>query len=188
MSIVGFAPPSTVIVEGGSVSINTSHHCGFRIAAMLDDPTADDDVAAHAIVANYFGREPRDEHEFAGLLGAGIGFFLRLPPKQDPSKTSSRKKKPRVFDWIQDEERLIADFQRFYGLDITDTHAHIHWWRFMALFEQLPSDASQTMQAMGIRARDLDDCTSREERRALRLRKKAVALAPRTAEEVVLDD
>lgn len=188
MSIVGFAPPSTVIVEGGPISINTSHHCGFRVAAILDSPTTDDDIATHALVANYFGREPRDEHEFAELLNAGIAFFLRIPPGQIPAKTKRRKKQTRVFDWIQDEERLIADFQRFYGIDITNPHVHIHWWRFMALFEQLPSDASQTMQAMGIRARDLGDCESREERRVLRLRKKAVALTPRTAEEVVLDD
>ena len=81
----------------------------------------------------------------------------------------------------------MADFQRFYGLDITDPSLHIHWWRFVALFDGLPGDTSQTMQAVGVRARDLSDCGSREGRQLLHAQKKAVALPPRTAAEVTLD-
>ena len=43
------------------------------------------------------------------------------------------------------------------------------------------------MQAVGVRARDLSDCGSREGRQLLHAQKKAVALPPRTAAEVTLD-
>lgn len=184
MSIIGCSLPSTVDVDGRPVPINTSHHCGARVAAVLDDPTVADPVARAAVLRNYFGQLPAGADEDAHLEAA-IGFYRRGMAPKKPRKR--REPCPRAFDWEADAPRLVADFQRFYGLDITDPGLHIHWWRFMALFEGLPGDTSQTMQAMGVRARDLSDCKSREERDALRARKKALALPPRTAAEVTLE-
>lgn len=185
MSIIGCGLPSTVDVGGRPVPINTSHHCGVRVGSVLDDPAVADPVARAAVLGNYFGELPAGADADA-LFEAAIRFYRRGEPA--PKKTKKRRKSgPRVFDWEADACRLIADFQRFYGLDITDPSLHIHWWRFMALFDGLPGDTSRTMQAMGVRARDLSDCRSREERQLLHAQKKAVALPPRTAAEVTLD-
>ncbi len=184
MSIIGCSLPSTVDVDGRPVPINTSHHCGARVAAVLDDPTVADPVARAAVLRNYFGQLPAGADADAHLEAA-VGFYRCGAAPKKPRKR--REPGPRVFDWEADAPRLVADFQRFYGLDITDPGLHIHWWRFTALLDCLPGDTSQTMQAMGVRARDLSDCKSREERDALRARKKALALPPRTAAEVTLE-
>ena len=167
--------------------INTSHHCGVRVGAILDDPTVADPVARAAVLGNYFGGLPAGADTDAdALFEAAIRFYRRGEPV--PKRAGKRRRPgPRVFDWEADAGRLVADFQRFYGLDITDPSLHIHWWRFVALFDGLPGDTSQTMQAVGVRARDLSDCGSREGRQLLHAQKKAVALPPRTAAEVTLD-
>lgn len=185
MSIVGIAPPTEVQVGGRPVPINASHHCGARAAAVLDDPSIGPEEAAALLLANYYpGLSPASEEEAGALLDAALRFFSC---GADPSPGKRRGKaaiRARVFDWEFDAGRVVADFQRFYGLDITDPALHVHWWRFRALFDNLPGDTSQTMQAMGVRARDCSDCKSPEERAALRARKRAVALPPRTAAEV----
>ena len=171
MSIIGHGLPSAVDVGGRAVPINTSHHCGVRVGAILDDPTVADPVARAAVLGNYFGGLPDAD----ALFEAAIRFYRRGEPV--PKRAGKRRRPgPRVFDWEADAGRLVADFQRFYGLDITDPSLHIHWWRFVALFDGLPGDTSQTMQAVGVRARDLSDCGSREGRQLLHAQKKAVAL------------
>lgn len=185
MSIIGHGLPSAVDVGGRAVPINTSHHCGVRVGAILDDPAVADPVARAAVLGNYFGGLPAGADADA-LFEAAIRFYRRGEPAPKRIRKQSRPG-PRVFDWEVDESRLVADFQRFYGLDITDPSLHIHWWRFVALFDGLPGDTSQTMQAVGVRARDLSDCGSREGRQLLHAQKKAVALPPRTAAEVTLD-
>lgn len=185
MSIIGIAPPAEVTVGGRAIPINTSHHCGVRVAAVLDDPAIGPEEAASLVLANYFpGLYPADEGEAGALLDAALRFFAC---GADPAPRKRRGKgggRSRVFDWEADAGRVVADFQRFYGLDLTDPALHVHWWRFRALFDGLPGDTSQTMQAMGVRARDPSDCKSAEERAALHARKRAVALPPRTAAEV----
>ncbi len=185
MSIIGHGLPSAVDVGGRAVPINTSHHCGVRVGAILDDPAVADPVARAAVLGNYFGGLPAGADADA-LFEAAIRFYRRGEPAPKRIRKQSRPG-PRVFDWEADAGRLVADFQRFYGLDIADPSLHVHWWRFMALLEGLPGDTSLTMQAMGVRARDLSDCRSQEERQLLRARKKEIALPPRTAAEVTLD-
>lgn len=182
MSIIGTPAPSTVLVGGAPLPINVSHHCWVRVAAALDDPSLAPDEAAAIVLANCYGRGPSAPDEGQEMLDAALRF---LACGEDAPTPGKRRKRPkRVFDWEADACRVVADFQRFYGLDVTDPSLHIHWWRFRALFDGLPGDTSQTMQAMGVRARELSDCRSPEERAALRARKRAVALPPRTAAEV----
>lgn len=183
--MIGVAPPTEVSVGGRPVPINASHHCGVRAAAVLDDPGIGPEEAAALLLANYYpGLHPASEEEEGELLDAALWFFS-CGDAPSPAGSGRRRRKPaRVFDWEFDAPRVVADFQRFYGLDITDPTLHVHWWRFKALFDGLPGDTSLTMQAMGVRARDLSDCRSAEERAALRARKKAFALPPRTAAEV----
>lgn len=184
MSIIGHGLPSAVDVGGRAVPINTSHHCGVRVGAILDDPTVADPVARSAVLGNYFGGLPAGADADA-LFEAAIRFYRR--GEDPPPQGKHKKPRSRVFDWEADANRLVADFQRFYGVDVTDQSLHIHWWRFMALLEGLPGDTSLTMQAISVRARDLSDCKSQEERQLLRAQKKAIALPPRTAAEVTLD-
>lgn len=188
MSLVGSPPPLTVSVGGEDVPINTSHHCGVRVAAIIDDPTIDDRTARAAILANYFPGIDISHYDQNALFEAAIVFHRCGEPLPDPNKAKKKRKKSaaRIWDWEYDAGFLVSDFQREYRLDITNPKKHIHWWRFKILVDGL-SDTSSTMTVRGIRGRSLSNCKSKEERELLIKQKKAVALPPRTASEVVLD-
>lgn len=186
MSQLGFALPSTVVVGGRPLPINTTHTCHIRIAQAISDPRVDDASVMRSIIANCYGMMPTNADIIAEMFNAAIAFHMRLDSPDDLPKKPRKhaKNSSRNFDWQDDAARIAADFQRYYNIDILDTEHPLHWWRFMSLFEGLPSD-SQTMMAVGIRAANPDDLPSREERKLLRQKKKAVALTPRTLQEAM---
>lgn len=187
MSVASSSLPSAVEVGGRPVCINTTHACGLRVAAILDDPSVDDRTAMAAVVANYFSAADRAGADPGELYGAAMTFFFcGKAPGGKPGK-AGKPGSARIWDWEADADLLVADFQRFYGIDLTDAGKPVHWWRFMALYRGL-GDTSATMRVKDIRSRRLSDCSSAEERARLRDAKRAVALPPRTAAEVEPED
>ena len=47
---------------------------------------------------------------------------------------------PKVVDFVEDGEYIVASFQHAYGIDLTDPDLKMHWHRFKALFDGLPDD------------------------------------------------
>lgn len=186
MSMLGSCLPSSVIVGGKRVKINTTHTCHIRIAQAIADPRIDDTQVLYSIVANCFGTLPANNSMLIEMFNAAIAFHMRMPSADDIPKTPRKhaREKTRNFDWEDDAMRIAADFQHYYNIDVFDTKHPLHWWRFMALFEGLPSD-SQTIMTIGIRSTNPDDLPTREERKLMRQKKKAVALRPRTIEEAM---
>lgn len=71
---------------------------------------------------------PRD----VGLLKAIVD--LLIMPRKKP------KQSPRAFDFIQDSELIYAAFYQAYGIDLIEEQGKMHWWKFQALLQGLPSD------------------------------------------------
>lgn len=179
--------PSTVNVGGISLPLATGHRTWLRVWEL----TGADDVAPWVKALGVFklaygGIEPVAGHEEEALEQA-LAFLDRtlgsdVPPRPLTMR-ERRLAKKRLFDWTHDAQRLVADFQREYGMDLTDPGLELHWWRFMALFNGL-SDASGTMEAIAVRAADLDDKgLSKEGRKSLRERKAGVLLPARNEDE-----
>jgi hypothetical protein len=57
-----------------------------------------------------------------------------------------------VFDWKYDAKYLLADFRRYYGIDLLT--AEMHWWEFRSLFAALPDD-SLCQKRIAYRSADL---------------------------------
>ena len=182
---IGYPLPTSVDVCGVDVPINISHRCGIRVASILDDPAIDSEVATIAVLENYFfGVNVPITDE---LWDAAMWFFFcGSPPKVKRPSHKTAPKAARVWDWEIDAWMLVADFQRDYGLDLTDPEMNLHWWRFKALYDGL-GDTSYTFWVKGVRSRSLSDCKSKDERETLRRQKQAVKLPPRTASEVTLE-
>lgn len=142
--------------------------------------------------------EPRTEAEKAeavyGLMGR-----LGLPPSQDALEamvrfyvgessehTGGSERRPRAFDFTRDSEYIYSAFLGAYGLDLTT--AHMHWWKFKALFKSLPDDC-EISKIMRYRVTDLKD-VPKEQRKFYREMKARYSLggssgpACRTDEEM----
>lgn len=187
--------PSTVSVGGACVPLNASHRTGIQVMRLTDDPTVGDGDKARTLLFLYFGTassragalelpEAVVEHPEAALEAA-LGFFNLFEPRP-PSPAGGRAGAGvRVFDWDWDAGRVIADFQREYGLDLTDRTLRLHWWRFWSLFQNL-SEASSTMDAISVRGAVPDEKKmGRDASERLMKRKTALMLPARTEEEAL---
>lgn len=186
--------PSSVTMGGDPVPIATSYRSGILAMQAADDPALDGHGASQAILLIYFGRPAirggakRIElpgpvmSDPTGAAQAALGFLnLNEPPKPKRSRGKPAKRGARLWDWDYDAPRAIADFQREYGLDLTDPALDMHWWRFWPLFRGL-GDSSLTMTAMAVRGADPDEFQG-DARKRLVERQRELALPARTEEE-----
>ena len=72
---------------------------------------------------------------------------------------------PPTFDWTLDAAYVIADFRRFYDINLLETE-YLHWWEFLSLLRALP-DESQTFRRIGIRSADLSKIKDPDRKRAM---------------------
>lgn len=90
--------------------------------------------------------------------------------------------KPRNFSFFYDSEFIFASFMQAYSIDLFDHHNKMHWDKFIALFNGLPSDTIM-MRVIDIRERDIPTGKGSEESaRELRKAKARYAL-PENKEE-----
>lgn len=185
--------PDSVEVSGKPLRVYTDWRTWVDVWRVADNPSAEASDRVIGVLALAYPNEGTSPTPFEEAMGspveavtAAIGFLERKRPGMEQRPQTARERRlsrKRLLDWDYDGERIAADFQREYGIDLTDEATGMHWWRFMALLGGL-CDGSQTMRAISTRAADLDDKRlGREERRALRERKQAYMLPARTREE-----
>lgn len=184
-------PPRSVSIDGGSVRIRTEYRVWIAVQRLCDDPSAADSLGAR-ILATAFDGAARPGEQAPPLaralaspeaaLEAALLFFNFNEPRRPATPEQRRLARIRSFDWDWDAYMVVADFQRLYGMDLTDPALRMHWWRFWSLFRGL-GDGSRTMDAMRTRTAD-EDGLSGEARAALRKQKQALMLPARTEEEV----
>lgn len=180
--------PSSVMVGGASVPLRTGWRTGIRAMQAADDPALGERERATAVLALFFGRRegrrvvlPPECADVEAAL-AGALWFLNLGEPKRPPGPPAGAHAARTWDWDWDAWRVCADFEREYGIDLSDPALRMHWWRFWALFRGL-GDTSKTMQAMGIRgARPSRDMTAAERKR-LAVMQRDLMLPARTEEE-----
>lgn len=190
-NILLFEPPQTVDLCGGSVRIRTEYKIWIAVQKICDDPTIPKKELGGRILLGVYDNTPTREEARSPLsralanpseaLEAALYFFNFNEPKRPQTAKQSRASRIRSFDWDWDAYMVIADFQREYGIDLTDPTTTMHWWRFWSLFKAL-GNTSRTMQAIATRTAD-EDGLSKEEKAALRERKQAMMLPARTQEE-----
>lgn len=184
--------PTSVQVGEKDVAINCSHRVGIQVMRLMDDVARSDADKLRVLLFLYFG-----EKDCSGTFRlpevvaanpvraaeAALSFFNLEEPRPPALSKSKVPSGVRVFDWDWDAGRVLADFQREYGIDLSDGSLRMHWWRFWSLFRSLSED-SQTMRAVGVRGATPDE---KELGRAgvedLMCRKMALMLPARTPEE-----
>lgn len=152
--------PCTVEVKGVETPLRT----GFRAQLLVESAnlsTAEGRTGALYALYNVKGDKlpknvlnaPQEALE-AGLAWHNSAYECLDYGKKAPgdAKQSSQTPKRRTFDWTADEAIVIADFQRFYGLDLTNPSTYLHWYRFISLFLALiRTEDSLLASAIGAR-------------------------------------
>lgn len=189
-NIILNVPPSTVDVLGENVRINTAHRVWIRLQQALDTPRITDSEAFTLLMALAYGNDYLKRLESQKQADAAVEAALLFFNFNEPCRplTSTQKKNARIrsWDWNWDARYAIADFQRYYSLDLTDPNTSMHWWRFWALFTSLPAD-SASMGLIALRTASEDGLTS-QQKRDQRERQRAHMLPARTEDELALNN
>lgn len=193
MGLLTEGAPCTVDVCGQEVAVLTDWRVWVTAWQVVDDPTLEpvDKLAALIALAYPSDGQRPTPHEVAmahptEAFEAALGFLRRSSGDEPPrpkTRMERRLEGKRLFDFDCDANRIAADFEREYGIDLTAEETCMHWYRFMALFNGL-SDRSQIVNAISTRAADLNDKSlGKEQKKALRERKIALMLPARTPGE-----
>ena len=119
-------------------------------------------------------------------------YLLKKPPKTPSAdlfravvgvlfKPSSKGEK--TFDFVQDSDLIYAAFYQAYGLDLIEQQGKLHWWKFTALLNGLPSN-TRFSEVISIRTRPIPAPTkyNQQERENLIRLKREYALKLSTEE------
>lgn len=184
------ALPSTVEVGGVSLPVC----CGFRrnVAAECVDRSSPG-AAASLLWCLMATRGPDGTRALppevasdpAAWLDAATAWHdsaMEAMPYGDPTAPASPAAAARTFDWDADGALVVADFQRLYGLDLTDPACQVHWHRFCALLlAAVRTEGSLVGAAVSARS-PLPPGTPREVRSDHRRLARAWALPPTESE------
>lgn len=132
-----FDLPKTVEINGKAYSIRYDFRVILEIIVMLNDPDLTDNEKIQAVIEMfYFDDVPICED----AVKACFSFI-------DGDKPGSKKKQPRLLDWEQDYDYIIAPVNRVLGFearavnyDVETNTGGVHWWTFLGAYMEIGPD------------------------------------------------
>lgn len=122
--------PDSVEVQGVAYPIRTDYRCVLDILADLSDPEADgEDRAAAVLIGLYPDFDDMPPEHYDDAIREGMR-FINCDAEDAPRKA------PRLVDWEQDCNLIIAPINRVMGKEIRAVE-YIHWWTFLAAYQEI---------------------------------------------------
>ena len=96
--------------------------------------------------------------------------------------TTKKRPTERCFDFIQDSDLIYAAFLQAYGIDLYKEQGKLHWLKFKALMDGLPSD-TKLAEVISIRLKPLPPATKHNARERMELIRLKQQVALKISEE-----
>lgn len=130
MNFLTTKPPETVVLSGLEYPVHTDFRIFLEIEGLLQ--SEEQEKGLLQALSLFYGGVPVDVE--AGMERLAWFFRCGKPAAKGRGQTT----KP-AFSFAQDGELIYAAFLEQYGIDLIEVK-HLHWWKFMALFEGLKAD------------------------------------------------
>lgn len=108
---------------------------------------------------------------------------VRYDLNGDPMPSPNSSKEP-DFDFEVDAKYIFAAFMQAYGIDLIEVQGKLHWTKFVALLNALPSD-TVFRQIRQIRSTDLSKIKDKDQRELIRIQQNEFALPDTEISEVI---
>ena len=135
---MNFSLPKTVSVDGTDFEIRYDFRVILEIITMLSDPELTGLDKTQALLAMFY-MEPDKIRDYKQAVEACFAFI--------DNSEREKKKSPRLTDWEQDFEYIIAPVNRVLGYESRaveyDPDANkggVHWWTFLAAYMEIGGD------------------------------------------------
>ena len=133
-----FGLPKTALIDGKEYPIRYDYRVILEIITMLGDPDLSDNDKAEALIEMFY-LNPEEITDYKEAVNQCF-CFIDHSDKQV-------KKRPRLMDWEQDFEYIIAPVNRVLGFEaraveydpVTNTGG-LHWWTFLSAYMEMGND------------------------------------------------
>lgn len=134
---MNFSLPKTVNIDGQDYAIRYDFRVILEIIIMLEDPELDGSDKTEALLTMFYLDPPED---IKAAVDACFDFI-------DGNSKRQKKKSPRLTDWEQDFDYIIAPVNRVLGFDSRGVEydpetnqGGLHWWTFMSAYMEIGGD------------------------------------------------
>lgn len=173
MNILTDPLPKTVAVGGEKYPINTDFRASIRFELLMQNASLPDSDKALKALELYYPRAPCDAQ---GACDGMLWFYRcgREETKRQEESGDGGGEPRRVYDFAYDADYIYAAFLAQYGVDLQET-AHLHWWKFRAMFRAL-DETCEFVKIMGYRAMRIPAKMPKEQKAFYRRMKRIHAL------------
>ena len=136
---MNFSLPKTVSFGDETHEIRYDFRVILEIITMLQDNDLSGEDKTEALLTMFY-LDPEKVRDLKGAVEACFGFI-------DNSKRNKNKKSPRLLDWEQDFDYIIAPVNRVLGFesrtvdyDPVRNTGGVHWWSFLSAYMEIGGD------------------------------------------------
>lgn len=169
--------PETVFADGISYPVRTDFRQWMHFADVISEKEITEEKKCYCM-ANLLKRPEQKltEHVINALFDFYHARALEPDSSEDEEEECQQERpvRPPVFDWKFDGKYILADFRRYYAINLLSVN-YLHWWEFRTLFFALP-DESHCQKRINYRSADLSKIPDDAERKRVARIQKAFAL------------
>lgn len=130
--------PESAEIGGMEYKLNTDFQDVLEIMQYLEDPDRPEYLRWRIAVALFFEGEIPDKHLQEAM--EYLADFISCGERDG-------KPGPKLLDWEQDAQAIIADVNKVAGMEIR-TLPHLHWWTFLSYFQAIGEGQLSTLVAI----------------------------------------
>ena len=134
--------PVQVTLEGTTYHLHTDYRDILEIFSYLEDPDLPEMVRWRIAMALFY-EEPVHPDHYQAALGY-LNDFLCCGQEEKPG--------PRLMDWEQDAQAILAGVNRVAGQEIRAL-PYVHWWSFLSWFHAMEPGQLSTLVSIRDRLR-----------------------------------
>lgn len=158
--------PQGIEVDGEIIPIRTDFRVSMLFELLMRDPELTNEEKLEEALLLYLGEDqlkvlPADKLD---QIINGLLWFYRCGTAEEGSRRGSDTNSLPPYSFELDTAFLYASFMEAYQIDLESVN--MHWWKFWALFTNLP-DSAPIKQAIYYRTCDIPNKASREEKERL---------------------
>lgn len=124
--------PHAVEINGAVCEVNTDYRTGLKIMQAWEDRRLLN-FEKQALTVGLLFKNPPDDLPEAMRMASKFLDCGRV-------YTSDDMDGGRVYSFTRDAEAIYSAFLQTYGVDLKDPSTSMHWWKFVAMFNDLSDD------------------------------------------------
>lgn len=155
--------PEAIEVNGAEYAVNSDFRTGLACILDMESSELTDEEKCILLLKRIYGETIPDDVEVALKLAVKFLDGGKEPPEEENPFADNK----RLYSFEKDSALIYAAFQQTHGIDLQKVD--LHWWQFLALFQDLGADTAFCNMINLRRRVNSGEATKEERQYALKL-------------------